>query len=741
MANWCLPRNLADAFLDALRSGELSPERLAEMSSAERREAFAKYVGPEHAAEVNGNFESKLLLVDQKRGLVNWARKTAGLTEPVRRSLVDRIQKLDKVLQPEDEQAFLSDLAAQKLGTAVTAEEAQTIFNLGKAAQDARDAPTDNLSGVNDAYLNASEDLKAYIASLKPVTALRSIGMNALVISRNNLLMNPSVPIKTVTSQIENSVVEGVARRLATGEFGGLNGKLANQAKAEAWETFHKTGFNTASMESLSDNGKLGEGNRFGAVTGMVDAHGAARAVEGAVRKVTQISNKIIIHYAHVVPFTKFYQSTFFDAADIMSSHMAKSEGLTGEAARARAEEIFRDAARVEPETVEGQVARKMAQKQSARVTGTNDNLASKFAMLVKDGLNKVVYGLGDALMPVAKIPATIISNGIENAGPGIPLGVWDIIKGRDMMQSSDLATRYEGMARFTGGIQRVGRTVGTLAFAAYITHELTPSDFKQDRYGDSFVKIGGVWVNMEYFSLISPAIGGMMAVKQHADGSIPKSFGYFVAGEAAPLSHLPGVNTVPDLVKGIQDLGVGEGTAKWFKDLAVSRSIPAFIENMTKDRPANRLFFGAHGVETPQEIVIDKYSRAIQKTKNDMTVWGQPSNDSPGLDDPVNKALEDIRYVPNFPQTAVRGVKLTPDQYAGLVQTSGRLAYMRLEQLTGSPGWDQQSVAARTEMVKKAIAKSRDMAKTELMLKHVLSRHDVLQQVTDRRMAAAETP
>src|ERR1700761_9379519 len=106
-ATWCLPPKLTNAFLAALRSGELAPSRLMDMSSAERREAFAKIVGPENAAEINAQFESKLLLKDQKAGLVNWAMKLGGLTEPVRRDILAKIEKLDKVLQPEDERAFL----------------------------------------------------------------------------------------------------------------------------------------------------------------------------------------------------------------------------------------------------------------------------------------------------------------------------------------------------------------------------------------------------------------------------------------------------------------------------------------------------------------------------------------------------------------------------------------------------------------------------------------------------------
>ncbi len=45
------------------------------MSSADRHAFFSKIVGEDHAGPVNALFESKLLLKDQQRGLINWAKK------------------------------------------------------------------------------------------------------------------------------------------------------------------------------------------------------------------------------------------------------------------------------------------------------------------------------------------------------------------------------------------------------------------------------------------------------------------------------------------------------------------------------------------------------------------------------------------------------------------------------------------------------------------------------------------
>ena len=104
------------------------------------------------------------------------------------------------------------------------------------------------------------------------------------------------------------------------------------------------TGHNTAAMESLQDAGKLGETTRFDVPEGMLSANPAVRAVESGVRNVARVSNKIAIDWEHNLAFTKFYQKAFYDMANIASTNIARSEGLTGEALKARAADIFRDA-------------------------------------------------------------------------------------------------------------------------------------------------------------------------------------------------------------------------------------------------------------------------------------------------------------------------------------------------------------------------------------------------------------
>lgn len=136
MAIWCLPKHLTSQFLEKLRSGEINPEKLMNMTSDERREYFNSHFGEEHGKNINAGFESKLLLKNQQTGIINWAKNLAGLKPEAQKDLISKVNKLDTVLNPENEKQFYKDYASYKLGTAVTMNEAKTVSDLAKTATD-----------------------------------------------------------------------------------------------------------------------------------------------------------------------------------------------------------------------------------------------------------------------------------------------------------------------------------------------------------------------------------------------------------------------------------------------------------------------------------------------------------------------------------------------------------------------------------------------------------------------------
>ncbi len=201
--NYCLPKFLADDFKQKLKSGEIKPDKLSEMTSAERRSFFTKILGEEHAQPTNALFESKLLLKNQQQGIINWAKTITGLKPEVQKDLLSTVSKMKEVLQPKELDAFLSDLAAKKLGVEVTTEEASKIAQMAKEAQDAK-ANIENGGDRLDygrakvAFMNYVNDLKEQAGKSTLAEKLKNPG---------ELISNTAGTAKSLKASIDNSAI------------------------------------------------------------------------------------------------------------------------------------------------------------------------------------------------------------------------------------------------------------------------------------------------------------------------------------------------------------------------------------------------------------------------------------------------------------------------------------------------------------------------------------------------------
>ena len=165
---FCLTKDQTLKFKQALKSGEIDPFKLADMSSEQRRGYFEKVISAENAKQVNSLFESKLLLKNQQAGMITWAKKVAGISPQVKRDLISRIEKMDSVLDPEG--VFLEDLASTRLGIDVTQNEAKTISDLSEKRSEAKASiPESDLIGSPKRMKYGLYDavLKDYIGKLK----------------------------------------------------------------------------------------------------------------------------------------------------------------------------------------------------------------------------------------------------------------------------------------------------------------------------------------------------------------------------------------------------------------------------------------------------------------------------------------------------------------------------------------------------------------------------------------------
>lgn len=624
MASCIIPSKLEE-YRQAIKDRKLDIPTLIKMpDSASRVEAFRQFAGKD-AEKLNQLFEEKLVLKNKIQGLKNFINKTAELKqysalgkEKIANELSEyRAMQQERILNPKEDETYLNSLADKIVGTHISKEVAQKVFDLSANVDKAREENPTSL-GVSNEYFKAKDALDQYVEAQKPVDAKSSVLKNLAIIGRNNLILGISTPIKTSTAQFVNSAMDLFTRRMATGELQGSNPELKSDINKEVWKTFQETGRNGLGMESLDDAHLLGYGKKG-------ENFASVQKTKGLIAKTAEVTQHIAITLEHQIPFVKFYQKSWLDMADLMSTQLAKMEGKIGDEAKTRAGEIFKDAVRIEPQTDEGIALRKEAQKQAARVTSTNENFLANLSLGIKKMLNNRIpmgdgkfFPLGDFIEPMAKIPATVISNSIENAGAGIPFGLRDLWQGKTKIQSEDLTIRLEGLSQYASGIQRLARIGTTLGIAALMVNSIDKKDLREDKWGNRFLRIGNTWVNTEYLSFASAAMGGMIEMKTgHAKTGLGVA-GEYVSGASKGLKALPGIEEIPKIIDSLSSGKMVQGVKAYLGNFLTSRGIPQALRAIFKHastmpwfgpntRPVDRLFFGAHGIESTQDVSQDK--------------------------------------------------------------------------------------------------------------------------------------
>jgi len=167
---YCLTKDLSLEFKKRLKSGEIDPEKLALMTSAGRHDYFASFLGDANATQINSLFESKLLLKGQQQGMINWAKQSAGMKPQVRADLISKIGKMDRILNPTEEKAFLHDLASTKIGANISLDEAKKLTELSSKVQEAK---TNLQADINNKakqieYGTRIYDTQEYLNSINP---------------------------------------------------------------------------------------------------------------------------------------------------------------------------------------------------------------------------------------------------------------------------------------------------------------------------------------------------------------------------------------------------------------------------------------------------------------------------------------------------------------------------------------------------------------------------------------------
>jgi hypothetical protein len=597
---FCLTKDKADELKKAALAGEINIAKMYEMSSAERRDLFGKYVDPETAQFVNGEFE-KAMVSEQQTALKKWAQKTFNVREKKSATYNDVLQKiadLNKrgVLTPKSEDAYLEDLVRSKLGINVSSEESAEISKRSDKLEELSGKieglgdPDNNPQGQLD-YLKARREMEDYLDSLTPSGNLRVL---TSTIARGNMLFRvPSMLVNINSNNIEGAIghiIRRVSERVVAADNADQVGKYI---KFNA-KVYRETGFDLSRMVALkSDRKVLGED--VGTSQG-----------KGLIRKIGRWYEDKVFNLTQGLPDVVASSYAFSDRATLMSTRIARHQGLKGAEAKAKALEIVKDAMNVEPKTEEGKLVRESARIDAERSTNTDKRIMADKLLKFRKQLNVKDLRFGDMNIPFVKTTANAIQSGLQTSGITIPVeAIEDTLRMVKMVQGGQGwgESSEEAFRKFGETVTRAG--IGMLA-AYLISNAIDKDDYVgiyptnpnekklfglKNAVANSF-RIGNHFYSVDWLGPVAAPLVGFLTAKKYAN-NIPTGVYFYGTGVMYQVLHSPGIDfvrqgldnlvTVLTSTKTTAPNDVIKQLANYSVDFVKSRFVAGFIQTIAE--------------------------------------------------------------------------------------------------------------------------------------------------------------
>ena len=595
---FCLLPKHADAFLEQTKAGgDLDPAKLSDMTSAERRAAFAEIVGDANASHINAQFESKLLLKNQQQGIQTWIEKTGGLKPEVKRDMLSRVARMEKVLEPKDLDSFLEDLAKQKLGIGVTMQEAGKISELAKTVADAK------ASGDWDKYVDARVNFREYMGGLESAAhklttpEALAAGVRAFALTWPTTIVKLSAVAlsRTITTPITDAVALGIAK-----VFPGL---------AEGAPRYGLTSVSDAAKAEIA-------GQVSGWTDGIIDSGRMLR---------NKASRLDLMHSDNEVA------RKWFEYAG--SIHGALKEPIKrAEYARSLYRRTVEAAGRgenVQDMTVKMRLSTEAFKDAQTAISMQDNVIASRWNRFVKEtpdpvtgkvsGLDTFISTVLKADTPVMKAPTNIVLEASEYIGGTLTGGykaAWGYAKGIENLQPVERDLIIRQMAKGT-----IGAALMTLY---YFKHDLVefggfyqPGEHRAE--GDvkeGAARIGGVDVPKQLLhNPVFDAIhfsASIARVTDHPKGEhgLGAAAGAAIFGLA---DELPVLHTAADFARAVHDRGKGE----FLNQQVANKMVPGVVQWIAKQTDdADGVKRYPHGLGENVKATLPGLRRDVPTTK-----------------------------------------------------------------------------------------------------------------------------
>jgi hypothetical protein len=222
--------------------------------------------------------------------------------------------------------------------------------------------------------------------------------------------------------------------------------------------------------------------------------------------------------------------------------------------------QLLKESYSFDPQIEQSQKIRELAIQDAHMMNGTQANGLADWVIRLRDSLGLGKLKFGKAIIPFAKIPATIVSEGLQTAtGYGIIKSLRGIQKASRMtgIERSTQMQKWVGqLIRYTGFLGATVLLAGLLDDDDYVGpyDTLSYKDYQLARArggGTDYIRIGGKWLPLRYLPIIGIPLAAIMTAKQTYKKGGNYVVGY-MAGIVASFLETPGVKEVKDITTNI---------------------------------------------------------------------------------------------------------------------------------------------------------------------------------------------
>lgn len=494
---------------------------------------------------------------------------------------------------------YVEKKARDAIGLNLTNEKANAII------QASRDL--DKLSRKVDAFgIPTSEffakksELEYMINSHTPSSQTKVL---LSTLGRANMLTAPATSVLNVASNVQNFGAQKIVRMLNNKITGHTNENLVDpnlqkQYRKRVWDTFWATGYDLAMMNDITDT-RLYRGESA------VNSAG-----EGVIRQAGQWAEKHIFGELISSPDMVFKSYlAFTDFAGNEATDVALKEGLSGDKAKKRANDLFTDAVRIEPQTEIGKQIRAKAQADALVITFQQDTRLARTLLDLRNLVNKATgdIGVGDLLSAFVKTPANVLALGYDaTVGPfGHLINTWGAIQ--DARAGNLNSARVMATLRQTTTMAVMQALVAAFALGFiddddYIPDysQLSPSErlIVKER-GGSFgsIRIGDTYISTDFFGPFELPLTAWLNARRQ-DGFLQSASAY-IGSVIRKGMDAPVIKDLMDQAKAAEEVGsdslsIWEHIYDTAGNLLISRLTPNVMNTLAKmsddyERETNR--------------------------------------------------------------------------------------------------------------------------------------------------------